>query len=135
MLKLSDNDKELIRLSWSKVMASPQIGSDLFYGRLFEINPEVRGLFSGDMVAQGQKLVETINTVVDNLDADLSDTVLKLGLRHQGYNVVENDYAKVGGALIWMLEAMVGSDFDEPTKAAWGSAYGQLSETMLQGYV
>lgn len=134
MLDLSIDEKELIRLSWSKVMASPKIGADLFYGRLFDVNPDLRPLFKGDMVSQGQKLVETINTVVDNLDADLSETVLKLGTRHQAYKVSPNDYDKVGNALLWMLEAMVGADFGQSTQTAWGKAYGQLTQQMLNGY-
>jgi len=111
VLELSDKDKELIRLSWTKVMAAPGTGAELFYGRLFERDPALRKLFKGNMEQQGQKLVETINTVVDNLDLDLSDTVLKMGTRHQAYKVVAEDYDKVGSALIWMLDAMVGADF------------------------
>ena len=134
MLELSDKDKELIRLSWSKVMAAPSTGAELFYGRLFEKDPALRKLFKGNMEQQGQKLVETINTVVDNLDMDLSDTVMKMATRHQAYKVKPKDYGKVGSALIWMLEAMVGTDFDQSTQDAWGKAYGQLATIMLDGY-
>lgn len=134
MLDLLDHDKERIRLSWSKVMASSEIGSQLFYGRLFEAHPETRKLFKGDMISQGRKLIETLNAIVDNLDGDLSDTVMNLGARHQRYNVLAEDYDKVNVALNWMLKAMVGSDFDDATQEAWNIAYSQITATMLRGY-
>ncbi|WP_420863132.1 globin domain-containing protein [Algirhabdus cladophorae] len=134
MLDLTDTEKDCIRVSWSKVISAPQTGADLFYGRLFEESPETRKLFKSDMASQGLKLMQTINAVVDNLDEDLSETVLQLGTRHQGYDVMEEDYAKVGAALIWMLDAMAGSDFDQSTQDAWGKAYGQICTVMLRGY-
>lgn len=131
---MSEEDKERIRLSWSKVMAAPQTGADLFYGRLFEVFPETRKLFPNDMRLQGQKLVETINTVVDNLDSDLSVPVTELGERHQHYAVVAEDYDKVGSALIWMLKTVSGPEFDAATQNAWATAYGQLTSKMLGAY-
>ena len=39
----------------------------MFYGRLFEIAPEVRPLFKGDMAEQGRKLMATLAVVVGSL--------------------------------------------------------------------
>ena len=134
MLDLTDQEKERIRLSWSKVIASPEMGAELFYGRLFETAPETRRLFKGDMVSQGQKLVDTINTVVDNLNHDLTAPVTQLGQRHQSYEVGAEDYDKVATALLWMLKTMVGAEFDKSTEEAWTKAYTQISATMLGAY-
>lgn len=135
MLYLSDTEKERIRVSWSQVIAAPQTSAELFYGRLFEAAPETRKLFKGDMAAQGQKLIETINTVVDNLDEDLSVPVSQLGARHQQYFVTAPHYDSVGAALLWMLESMIGPAFDKPARDAWTKAYGQISEKMLGAYI
>ena len=46
---------------------SPTAAADMFYGRLFEIAPEVRPLFQGDMAEQGRKLMATLAVVVGSL--------------------------------------------------------------------
>jgi hypothetical protein len=46
----------LIQQSFSKVAPISKQAAALFYGRLFEIAPEVKPLFRGDMDEQGRKL-------------------------------------------------------------------------------
>ncbi len=134
MLNLSEDEREIIRSTWAGVVVSRSVAAELFYGRLFQINPETRSLFSQNMEEQGRKLIATINVVVDNLEEDLGETVLALGQRHQDYNVVEADYSKVASALLWMLERMNNGTFPEQAKLAWTKAYEQLVATMLEGY-
>ena len=51
---------------------SAKRAAGMFYGRLFEIAPEVRPLFKGDMAEQGRKLMATL-AVVDRLVAQPAD--------------------------------------------------------------
>nr|WP_287082227.1 globin domain-containing protein [Methylobacterium sp.] len=55
--------------------------ADLFYGRLFDIAPQVRSLFPDDMTAQKRKLVAMLALAVSNLDKPeaLVATVRDLG--------------------------------------------------------
>ena len=46
----------LIGSSWDKVLPIQETAAELFYGKLFEIDPELKPLFKGDMVEQGKKL-------------------------------------------------------------------------------
>ena len=39
----------------------------MFYGRLFEIAPETKALFKGDMSEQGRKLMATLAVVIGAL--------------------------------------------------------------------
>lgn len=58
----------LIRTSFAKVAPIAPQAAELFYGRLFEIAPEVKPMFKGDMREQGRKLMAMISTAVANLD-------------------------------------------------------------------
>lgn len=51
--------------------------AELFYGRLFEIAPEVKPLFKTDLKAQGVKLMKMLGTVVNKLD-DLDESCPRL---------------------------------------------------------
>jgi nitric oxide dioxygenase len=65
---------KLIQDSFAKVAPISEQAAALFYGRLFEIAPEARPLFKGDMDEQGRKLMATLAAVVNglsNLDAVL----------------------------------------------------------------
>ena len=50
--------------TFEKVRPISQAAAGMFYGRLFEIAPEVKPLFKGDMAEQGRKLMATLAVVV-----------------------------------------------------------------------
>ena len=58
---------KLIQESFAKVAPIAPQAAAMFYGRLFEIVPEVKPLFRGDMTEQGRKLMATLAVVVNGL--------------------------------------------------------------------
>ena len=50
-----------------KLVAPTSQAAALFYGRLFEIAPDVKPLFRGDMTEQGRMLMATLGLVVNSL--------------------------------------------------------------------
>jgi hemoglobin-like flavoprotein len=124
---------ELIQHSFAKVVPISEQAAALFYGRLFEIAPEVKPLFSGDMREQGRKLMGTLAVVVNglsNLDAILP-AASALAKRHVGYGVTPGDYTTVGEALLWTLERGLGSAWTQELAIAWSTAYATLSQFMI----
>jgi nitric oxide dioxygenase len=105
----------------------------LFYGRLFEIAPQVRAMFPADMSDQRRKLMMTLMTVVNGL-SDL-DTILPaasaLAKRHVSYGAAAAHYPVVGDALLWTLENGLGEAWTPPVAAAWRAAYATLSGFMI----
>lgn len=122
----------LVQESWAKVKPISDTAAELFYGRLFEIAPEVKPYFKGDMKEQGRKLMLMITTAVNALrDLDgVVPAIQEMGKRHVGYGVKDKDYDSVGAALIWTLGKGLGEDFTPETEAAWAKTYGILSTTM-----
>lgn len=122
----------LIKSSFAKVEPIADTAAELFYGRLFEIDPNLKPLFKGDMVEQGRKLMRMIGTAVrglDNLPA-IVPAVEDLGRRHVRYGVKDEHYDTVGAALLWTLEKGLGAEFTPDTKTAWATVYGVLASTM-----
>ena len=124
---------KLIQDSFAKVAPISEQAAALFYGRLFEIAPEVRPLFKGDMTEQGRKLMATLAVVVNGL-GDLSSILpaaSALAKRHVGYGVTPDHYAPVGTALLWALERGLGAQWTRELAAAWAEAYATLSVFMI----
>lgn len=125
---------QMIQSTWQSVVPIKEKAAELFYGKLFELDPTLQPLFKGDMKEQGRKLMAMINVVVTNLDKldTLVPAVQDLGKRHVAYGVTDSHYATVGGALLWTLAAGLGDAFTEDVKGAWAQAYGVLSGVMTE---
>jgi hemoglobin-like flavoprotein len=123
----------LVRTSFAQVVPIREAAADLFYGRLFELDPTLKPLFKGDMKEQGIKLMAMIGTAVGGLDnRDSLDLALRaLGKRHVGYGVEAAHYDTVSDALLWMLERSLGAAFTADVKAAWAAAYAVLAGVMI----
>jgi hemoglobin-like flavoprotein len=122
----------LVKNSWAKVLPISDKAAELFYGKLFELDPQLKPLFKGDMTEQGKKLMKMINTAVNALDRleAIVPAVQQLGVRHVGYGVKDKDYDTVGAALLWTLEQGLGDAFTSDVKDAWATVYGVLAGTM-----
>ena len=107
----------LVQSSFAQVAPIADTASALFYGRLFETNPELRPLFAEDMTEQRRKLIQMLAMVVGGLSRP--ETVLPaaqaLGVRHVSYGVTPEHYAPVGAALLWTLEQGLGDEFTPAT--------------------
>jgi nitric oxide dioxygenase len=123
----------LIQQSVTQIAPISVPAAALFYGRLFEIAPEVKPLFRGDMAEQGRKLMATLAVVVNGLTN--LETILPaasaLAKRHVGYGVKASHYAPVGAALLWTLEQGLGPAWTPELAAAWTAAYTTLSGFMI----
>jgi hemoglobin-like flavoprotein len=125
---------KLVQESFKQVEPIAPQAADLFYGRLFEIAPEVRPLFPTDLTAQKGKLLGMIATAVTNLHQveKIVPAVQDLGRRHVGYGVRAAHYGPVGEALVWTLEKGLGDAFTPPVKEAWVAAYTTLAGVMTE---
>jgi hemoglobin-like flavoprotein len=123
---------KLVQESFKSVKPIAPQAADLFYGRLFEIAPDVRSLFPSDLTEQKQKLMVMIGTAVGNLHQieKIVPAVQDLGRRHATYGVQNPHYKPVGEALIWTLGQGLGPAFTDGVKEAWVAAYTILATVM-----
>ena len=124
---------QLVQDSFAKVAPIAEQAAALFYGRLFEIAPEVKPLFKGDMAEQGRKLMATLAVVVNGLSnlTSILPAASALARRHVDYGVKPGHYAPVGEALLWTLERGLAAGWTQDVAAAWAAAYTTLSQFMI----
>lgn len=127
----------LVQSSMQKVLFISEIAADLFYRRLFELDPALRPLFHGDMKEQGRKLIQMLHSVVDSLGqlATILPEVEAMARRHVIYGVQPQHYDTVGTALLWTLEQGLGNGFTAEVRAAWTEAYNLLAGVMQKASV
>ena len=131
---MTQNEISLVQDSFLKVVPIADTAAEIFYAKLFELDPSLKPLFKGDMKEQGKKLMSMIAAAVNglnNLDA-IVPAVQDLGRRHKSYNVPKESYDTVGAALIDTLSVGLGDAFTPETKDAWIKVYGVLSNAMIE---
>jgi len=129
---MSPDEIVLVQGTWQQIVPLKDTAAELFYGKLFELDPSLRPLFKGDMTAQGSKLMTMLGAAVTGLtrlDA-LVPVVRDLGRRHAAYGVKLSHYATVAAALVWTLEQGLGSSFTTEVRDAWVKAYSMLAKVM-----
>ena len=126
---------EVVQQSFQQVAPIAELAADLFYARLFELDPSLRRLFKGDMKRQGGMLMSMIGSAVRGLSNPnaLIPVLTALGRRHAGYGVMDAHYTTVAEALLWTLEQGLGDAFDAEMRAAWTAAYMLMASVMQQG--
>jgi class 3 adenylate cyclase/hemoglobin-like flavoprotein len=132
--KLVLSQVDLVQSSFEKVKPIADKAAELFYNRLFELDPSLRPLFKGDMKEQERKLMATLALAVEGLRQPdkIIGPVQKLGRQHAGFGVKAEYYEIVGEALLWALAQGLGEEFTTPVRKAWGEAYTFLSEIMKE---
>ena len=83
---------DLVQTSFKAVLPIKEQAAELFYGRLFVLDPSLRAMFKGDMKAQGNKLMQALATVVTNLDSTrtIVPVLKELGAKHVDYGVSDD---------------------------------------------
>ncbi len=129
---MNQTQKQLVKTSFAQIAKIADTASELFYQRLFELDPTLRPMFKGDLVEQGRKLMQMLALVVGGLDyfETMRFSLQQLGARHIGYGVTADHYQTVGAALIWTLEQGLGDGFTQDVRAAWTAVYTLVAGTM-----
>ena len=128
--------RQLVSASWKALSPNATQVGVIFYRRLFEIDPELRQLFKGTIMdEQIRKLTTMLDLIVSWLDVPerLVPVLKQLGVRHGGYGVLDDHYAKVGAALLGALEEGLGDAFTPELRGAWAEAYLLISSLMRRG--
>ena len=130
---MKPHEKVLVQDTWALVAPISGQAAELFYSRLFELDPAIKPLFAAtNMKKQGQVLMQALSLTVKNLNSpDVLLPVLEaLGRRHAGYGVKDKHYDTVGAALLWTLGQGLGAKFTPDAKKAWTEAYGLVASVM-----
>ena len=131
---LNSHQIELVQKSFAKVAPIADTAAQLFYQRMFTVQPSFRSMFPADLTEQRGKLMKTLALAVAGLNSiDKVVPALKsMGRRHVTYGVEDWHYDVVGTTLIWTLEQGLGADFTDEVRAAWVTTYNIVASVMKE---
>ncbi|MEM8505237.1 MAG: globin family protein [Cyanobacteria bacterium P01_D01_bin.1] len=127
---------ELLEQSFELVKPKADDFVASFYNNLFTDYPDAKPLFeSTSMAGQQQMLKGALVMVVDNLRKPevLSKSLKGLGARHVKYGALPEHYPLVGNSLLKTLGQYAGTAWTTELETAWATAYGAITELMLEG--
>jgi hemoglobin-like flavoprotein len=132
---MTNEQIKLVQDSFRQVAPIAETAAQLFYARLFELDPDLELLFKGNLTEQGRKLMQMIGMAVNSLDRleQILPAVQSLGARHVKYGVRDKDYETVGQALLWTLRKGLGEAFTPEVEEAWTNVYTTLASAMQSG--
>lgn len=132
---MDHHTRQLVQTTWTKINSDQKRAADIFYSRLFELDPSIQYLFRGDLDAQKQRLMGMFNIAVRGLDKldDMLPALRDLGSRHTGYKVLPLHYDTMGKALILMVSEILGEEANEEIETAWANAYKHWANAMKAG--
>jgi hemoglobin-like flavoprotein len=132
---MTNEQIKLVQDSFRQVAPIAETAAQLFYARLFELDPDLELLFKGNLTEQGRKLMQMIGMAVNSLDRleQILPAVQSLGARHVKYGVRDKDYDTVGQALLWTLRKGLGEAFTPEVEEAWTNVYTTLASAMQSG--
>ena len=134
---MTNEQIKLVQDSFKQVAPIAETAAQLFYARLFELDPDLELLFKGNLSEQGRKLMQMLGLAVNSLDRmeQFLPVIRSLGARHLDYGVRDKDYDTVGKALLWTLRKGLGEAFTPDVEVAWRNVYDTLASAMLGGTV
>jgi hemoglobin-like flavoprotein len=124
----------LIRKSFDALWPMRRTLAEAFYGRFFELAPDARPLFPGDMERQQLKLMDMIAAIVGALDKrEIFQSIISYsGCQHAQFGVKRSHFVAFGDALIWGLEQQFGAAFTPELKDAWITLYDAVQRDMIR---
>ena len=124
----------VVQTTWRAVLPVGGTFAELFYGRLFAVDPGLKKLFRDDVVEQGRNLTAMLSVAAANIGKPerIAVALRNLGKRHVAYGVRPKDFANFEDALLFALEHALIDVFTPEVKAAWRAAYALISSPMLE---
>jgi hemoglobin-like flavoprotein len=133
-MSMTPRQVEIVQSTFRSVQPMAATAGEIFYKRLFEIDPATRALFRGDMKQQAHNFMQVLAVAVSGLSSmsTLAPIVQELGLRHATYGVKPEHYDAVRQALLYSLALILQEGYTDEVRSAWSTAYAMLAGVMKE---
>jgi hemoglobin-like flavoprotein len=123
---------ELVQSSFRSVLLVSDSTAQLFYARLFALDPALQPLFKGGMREQQRKFMYTLGAAVAWLNRfDAMEAALEgLAQRHVVYGAEPRHYDTVQDAFVWALGQSLDEAFTGEVRDAWLALYARITGVM-----
>jgi len=129
---MTKEDITQVQESWHSVAPVKRVAAELFYVKLFELDPTMKLLFSDDLQLRERRFLQLMDATINGLErADvLKPAIRELGFRHPLFGDSDEHHGTVAIALMWTLEKCLRKDLTFELRAAWTRTFGVLSQTL-----
>lgn len=131
MQRLSLEQRALILADFDTIADNLELVIAEFYRRLFETAPDVRGLFSADPGGQYEKMLRSLEFLIEALDRPqtLRDYALELGNVHVNLGMTSEHFRLFVPTFIAAVQAY-SSDWNPQQETAWQFFLEDVSNLM-----
>ncbi len=122
----------VLQSSLHRILKNEDNFATRFYDHVFEIAPETRSLFSGNLGAQGNMLTHMLRGIIYTLSRPefLQMGLKALGNQHRDYGVKREHYPVVKQALLQTIAEELGDEYTEEIGRAWDEAISMIVAIM-----
>ena len=130
--QLTAKQKALIRLSFLRIEPALDLVAQLFFLKLFRLDPTLRKKFAGPVEVQARKFAAGAKLAMISLGHEdgLAPTLKLLGARHRQMGIRMRHYRTMSRAVVWTLERSLDKEFDRDTKDAWNTLLAYFTKVM-----
>lgn len=132
---MTDYQIDLVQQSWIEVFENQNNLGEKIYQALFKKHPSLIDLFDkANIEEQGDKLVKTLNFIVNNLNQldNISNEVKSLAKKHKKYGVKAEYFPLVNNLLLDKLCESLGPKWTQDHYEAWYLALNLVSNLMIR---
>ena len=129
---LTPAQKRLIRESFVRIEPALDLVGQLFYLKLFRLDPALRSRFGSDPKTLGRKFMAAVKLTIIALNHEdgLAPTLKLLGVSQRQLGMRVRNYRTMGKAWIWTLERSLEKSFTRQSKDAWTALLTQVTRIL-----
>jgi hemoglobin-like flavoprotein len=131
-IALTAKQKRLIRESFLKLEPAYDLVGQLFFRKLYRLDPWFRDRFAGPVEVQARKFMAglKLGIIALNYDDGLTPVIRLVGVRNRRSGIKVRHYRIMAKALVWTLEQSLEKRFTRETKEAWSSFLTQVTRIL-----
>ena len=131
-IALTAKQKRVIRESFLKLDPALDLVGQLFFLKLYRLDPTLRARFGGSAETQGRKFMAAVKLTIITLNHEdgLAPTLKLLGVRHRQLGIKVRDYRTMAKAWMWTLERSLEKSLTPETKDAWTKFLAEVTYIM-----
>ncbi|GIU23528.1 hypothetical protein TUM4644_17120 [Shewanella colwelliana] len=134
-MSLTNNEKQLIKQSYTQITSATSNFAAIFYDCLFELAPLIRPMFVNERNVFEQHFNEIIATAVDKVNdfETIEESLLQLGRIHRNFGVNIGQFKVVKNALLLSIQYTLKQQCNEEIEQAWSHYYDCIAAVMIRG--
>ena len=131
-IALTAEQKRLVRESFMALEPALDLVGQLFYLKLYRLDPSFRDRFGGDPEILGRKFMAGVKLTIVSLKHDdcLTPVIRLLGLRQRQLGMKVRDYRMMSKAWMWTLERSLEKRLSRQGKDAWTVLLSQITRVL-----